>query len=321
MKRRLIKQGVGALTITVPKDWISRYGLKAGDEVEMNEVEKTLIVRAEGTSGVLRKKTIDIDHLSQTLLWRYIMAAYRAGYDEITIKFSNSEKKYDIKLSSLAALEKKMKMNTLEVIQDAVNRFIGLEIIDHGENYCVINSLGEISEKEFSITLRRIFLLLLSMAEESLAGLEGKTKNRGHIIASTDVNVDKFADFCLRALHKRGYEKLDKTSVMYSIILLLEFIGDEYKKIAAHVNNSKIKYDSALITIHERINNLLNLFYGLFYSFDEKKANELYEKDEQLTEKMNAARFNKEGSELVHHLKKIKRYITDLMQLRIDLEM
>lgn len=319
MKRKLIKQGIGALTITLPKEWISKYGLRAGNEINLEEYEKTLLLKTEGGSSVLRKTIIDIDNLSQTLIWRYLMSAYRLGYDEITIKFSNIEKNYDIKLSSLGVLEKKMRMNTIEVIQDIANRFIGLEIIDQGKNYCVIKYLGEISEKEFDITLRRIFLLLLSMAEESLSGLNKKTKNVKYV-CNIDVNIDKFTDFCLRVLNKNGYKKLNKTNSIYSIILLLEFIGDEYKKIVLHVCNSKTKFDHKLINIYADINKLLNLFYELFYKFNEKMAAEIYDLDEELTNKINYLKLNGEVKEILHHLKKIKRYITNLMQLRIDIE-
>lgn len=319
MKRKLIKQGIGALTITLPKEWISKYNLKAGDEIEMEEIEKNLLLRTEGKRGILRKITIDIDNLNQVLIWRYLTSAYRLGYDEITLKFSNIEKNYDIKLSSLIVLEKKAKMSTLEVIQDIVNRFVGLEIIDHEKNYCVIKDLGETSEKDFEITLRRIFLLLLSMTEESLLGLK-KAKNTKNIVRSIDINVDKFTDFCLRVLNKMGYKKSNKTNSIYSIIILLEFIGDEYKKISIHTYDSKLKIDSKLINIHEDINKFLNLFYELFYKFNEKRIAEIYDLDEQLTNEINSLKLNNEEKEILHHLKKIKRYITDLVQLRIDFE-
>lgn len=320
MKRKLIKQGIGALTITLPKDWISKHGLKAGDEIEMEEIEKNLLLRTEGKRGILRKTIIDIDNFSQALIWRYLMSAYRLGYDEITIKFSNIEKIYDIKFSSLDVLESRIKMSTMEVIQDIISRFIGMEIIEHGKNYCVIKDLGETSEKEFDNSLRRIFFLLLSMAEESLSNLKQKTQNIKNSIVNIDTIIDKFTDFCLRVLNKMGYKKLNKTNSIYSIILLLEFIGDEYKKIVVHTNSSKIKFDSKLINTYEDVNKLLNLFYELFYKFNEKGIAEIYDLDEQLANKINSLKLNNEEKEILHHLKKIKRYITDLVQLRIDFE-
>ena len=98
---------------------------------------------------------------------------------------------------------------------------------------------------------------------------------------------------------------------------MLEFLGDEYKKIALNISKIK-KFDSNIINFYEDVNKLLNLFYEMFYKFDEKRAAEIYELDEKIT-KINL-KLNDDEKELLHHLKKIKRYITDLVQLRIDME-
>ena len=133
MRRKLIKQGIGALTITLPKEWISQYNLEAGDEIEIDENNKNLLLIAEGKSGTLTKTEINIDGMDQFLIWRYLISLYRLGYDEITLTFSDINKKYDIKLSSLGSLERKIQMRIIEVIKDIVNRFIGFEIIDQGK--------------------------------------------------------------------------------------------------------------------------------------------------------------------------------------------
>jgi len=324
MRRKLIKQGIGALTITLPKNWTSKYGLEGGDEIEMEEHEKTLLLKTEGKSSVLAKKVIKIDNLTQSLIWRYIISAYRLGYDDIIIKFSDIEKVYDIRLSSLGVLEKKGKMGTIEVIQDVVSRCIGLEVIDQGDDFCIIKDLGETSEKEFDNTVRRIFLLLLSMAEDSLKGFKNIRKNLRQSVQSSDANIDRFEDFCLRVLNKRGYKEFNKTSIIYSIILLLEFIGDEYKRIAIHHSEMKdTRISQRLTDIYENVNKLLNLYYELFHKFNEGKAIEIYEFNDRLDKDIEASnlRLNDEEKEILHHLKKIRRYVTDLLQLKIDLEL
>lgn len=323
MRRRLIKQGIGALTVTLPKNWVSKHNLNAGDEIEMEEYERTLLLKTEGKSNALTKTIINIDNLIQPLIWRYIISAYRLGYDEIIVKFSNIDKIYDVRLSSLGILEKKGKMGVIEIIQDVVSRCIGAEVIDQEDNFCVIKDLGETSEKEFDNTLRRIFLLLLSMAEDSLEGFKNMKKNLKQIVQSNDTNIDRFVDFCLRVLNKRGYKEYNKTSVIYSIILLLEFTGDEYKRIAIHHSEIKnAEVSQRLISIYENVNKLLNLYYEFFYKFDEKKAIEAYEFDERLHKEIenSKSRLNEKEKEILHHLKKIRRYVIDLLQLRIDLE-
>ena len=52
--------------------------------------------------------------------------------------------------------------------EEFVNRFIGMEVIDHGDGYCIIREMGEISGKEFESSLRRIFLLLLDLFDKTI---------------------------------------------------------------------------------------------------------------------------------------------------------
>ena len=323
MKRKLIKQGTGALTITLPKSWISKYELKSGDEVEVDEQEKILLLKADGKSDTLKKIEINIDNLDQALIWRFFTAAYRTSYDEITLRFSDIEKVYDVELSSFKILERKIKMKTMEVIQDVASRSIGMEIVNQGKNFCVIKDLGETSEKKFDDALRRIFLLLLSMTEEDLGGLKENVKSLKSSINIIDNSIDKFTDFCLRILNKRGYKDFRKISIIYTIISLLEFVGDEYKKIASHILESKTnKINSELICIHNKVNKLLNLFYELFYKFEEKKIFEICKLNNQLVVDINKVlpKLNNDEIEIIHHIKKIRRDIVDLLQLRIDLE-
>ena len=47
MKRKLIKQGSGGYTFYVPKQWVLHRGLKAGDEIDVVEKDKTLVVRTK----------------------------------------------------------------------------------------------------------------------------------------------------------------------------------------------------------------------------------------------------------------------------------
>ena len=42
MKRKLIKQGAGGLTLCIPKKWTEKANLKAGDEINLTEDENSL---------------------------------------------------------------------------------------------------------------------------------------------------------------------------------------------------------------------------------------------------------------------------------------
>ena len=87
MKRKIIKQGISTLTISLPSKWVKQFNLEGGDEVEVIESDQNLII---STSQRIKAKsiTLDITGLPDKIVWRYFTALYMSGYDEILIRFS-----------------------------------------------------------------------------------------------------------------------------------------------------------------------------------------------------------------------------------------
>ena len=326
MKRRIIKQGHNTLTITLPSKWAQKFDVKAGDEVDLIEQGKDLKITTEKTNNESERAVIDITGVKIPIVWRLISSAYRAGYDEIKIIFENkgfrnlySAFTYDT-IQTLKE-EKEEQLSSLEAIQALVNRFVGFEIVEQKSNYCIIKDLGQTTSKEFDNALRRIFLLLKTMSDSIIdTAKEGKSEElRGiHII---DTNLDRFEDFCLRVLNKEGYSDFRKTPTIYALIFMLEMIGDEYKRLGLHLLKVK-KISKTLLTFFEHTHKMIELYYELYYNYSKEKANYIYELDKEdakLFEKISST-LNREESELMHHIKKIDRFIISLIELKIDLE-
>ncbi|PIN77380.1 hypothetical protein COV16_06875, partial [Candidatus Woesearchaeota archaeon CG10_big_fil_rev_8_21_14_0_10_34_8] len=55
MQRKLIKQGDGALTVTLPKKWTKEKNLEAHDIVDIDETEDGIVISAVGKK---KEKTI-----------------------------------------------------------------------------------------------------------------------------------------------------------------------------------------------------------------------------------------------------------------------
>lgn len=329
IKRKIIKQGHNTLTITLPREWSSKYQLKAGDEVDINEQGNILTLSShQGIS--LPEITVDVRGLTPVTIWRYVSSAYRAGYNQFRILFDNIKEKERYSAFSYNTLNflypmggsNEMVLGPIEVIQAMINRCIGVEIIDQKENWCIVRELGETTYKEFDNALRRIFLLLLSLSEETLKSVKnGGEKEILKSIHIIDTNIDRFIDFCLRVLNKKGYKEFRKTTTIYSTLLLLEMIGDEYKKIAIHLMNAR-KITKNMVGLFEIQYHQLRRFYNLFYSFDKDKCIEVYVEDAK-GKKFDTEIYdnlNSEEKEILHHLKKIGIYLTSLTELRIDLE-
>lgn len=317
MKRKVIKQGNNTLTITLPRKWVSKFEVGAGDEINLEESDKSLIISSDKMKG-LSETNISFEGLNQPLLWRIIYGVYRVGYDSIHITF-DPEKKYKNVYTNLANSKEKITMNSIEVIQDALSCLSGMVIIEQGKDYCLIKDLGGTTDREFDNALRRIFFIIEEMGSDCLCLFKEKKDSIVKGIDINDISADKFSDYCLRVLNKKWYKNFKKTSIIYSIILLLEFIADEYKRVSYHLlklrNNSK-----ELFLIFEEVNKFFQNFHKFFYNFDKENMLKLYDENEKLMKQFRNFNFKKGEEEIIHHLKKIRRFIIDLKQLKIDLE-
>ncbi len=330
IKRKIIQQGHNTLTITLPKQWCEKHQINPQEELEVNEQGEILNI-IPPRNIKLPEITLDVKGLTPILIWRNIVAAYRNGYDEFKVFFDNPPDKKRYSAFSYDTMNflypqggsKEPVLSPIEVIQMAVNRCPGIEIIDQKENWCVIKEMGETTYKEFDNALRRIFLLLISLSDEILKEIStGGNHDALKGVHLVDTNIDRFTDFCLRVLNKKGYSNFRKTSTMYSIIFLLELVGDELKKISIHLIDTKKvtpKTEELFKTAHEKIRE----FYTLFYNFSNELCLKAYgvnqNKGHYYTPELFSS-INNDEKEILHHLKKINVYIFSLTELRIDLE-
>jgi len=331
MKRKVIKQGHNTLTITVPSKWAKERGVRPGDEINISENEKTLILSTDGNGAIPSSTTIDITGLNAPLIWRYLSSAYRAGYDEIAVTGIGGGKKALYSAFSYNTLDylstgsrariSSIDMSPMEAVSACVNRLVGVEIIDQKSNYCLIKDMSDVTDKEFKNALRRIFILLQTEAESITEGFDGKTEGLKsiHIV---DTNLDRFEDFCFRVLNKKGYNTMRKTSTMHSLIFTLELIGDELKKIAIHMLGDNAKYTSLIKDLFKIHSEQMSRFYRMFYKYNKELALDIYRVHNKGTEKIKTCykKLNDDEKELLHHFKKIGTYVMSLIELKIDLE-
>ena len=149
MKRRIIKQGHNTLTMTLPSEWVRKLNINAGDELDVYENSGSLIVGGK-QNGDHKSTTINITNLSVPMLWRFFQSAYREGYGQIKLTYELNKKNYEgaydyyatqFEYTSLG--EKQLKKPAFDMISELVNRFIGMEVIDHGEGYCIVKEIGD----------------------------------------------------------------------------------------------------------------------------------------------------------------------------------
>ncbi len=330
MKRKVIKQGHNTLTITLPTDWAQKLNLNAGDEIEVNEQNSLLIIGGKHNEKP-KSTTIDIRGLTVPMIWRYFQSVYREGYDEIKVIYEPEETSagaYDFYVSNFEFKrmgEEPRKKPSIDFVQEMVNRFIGIEIIDHKQDYCTIREMGECSSKEFDNSLRRIFLLIQEMFKKVISLIKNNKINDINIckeIHSMDTNIDRFIDFCCRINNKINDSNFQKNKpIMFSTLFILELLSDEFKYIGTHLAKSKKKVDE-ILPFTERVEEHFDMYYHIFYKFSRDGIIKFGENDYQIYNdhfKWKDAT-NKDANSIRRHFMQISKFIFCLAELRIEME-
>jgi len=266
------------------------------------------------------------------MLWRFFQSAYREGYDEIKLTFDPKKTEYDgvynyysthFEYSKMGMVPQKQ--SVLDMVHDLVNRFIGVEIIDHGEDYVTIREMGEFSSKEFDSSLRRIFLLIQDLFDKVIALIKDNKINDQSIcktIHTMDINIDRFIDYCCRINNRINDSSFQKNKpVMFSTLFLLELLGDEFKYIGTHLANSKKKIDEVL-PFAKKVKEHFDNYYDLFYKYDKNKAIKFGEDDFKIYNDHFDWKdsTNKGAKSIKRHFMQISKFIFCLVELKIEME-
>jgi AbrB family looped-hinge helix DNA binding protein len=148
MKRKVVKQGNNTLTITLPKKWTEEFGVKPGDELDIEEKEKNIIISTD--YHLSRKKiSFSIDSMERLAIAKFLMASYEQGYEEITLTFSK-----DTVNSWCHGNE-----TIYDVINNFVARLIGFEVISQTKKSVTIGNITEKVSNEENVVSRVFYLL------------------------------------------------------------------------------------------------------------------------------------------------------------------
>ncbi|MBS3174943.1 hypothetical protein J4440_03630 [Candidatus Woesearchaeota archaeon] len=249
MKRKIVKLGPATLVISLPNKWVRKFNIVAGNELEVVEEEKGLIIKTESNFKT-EKEFLDFTKINK-LLKRILASKYTKGTDEIEIKIDSLEKS--------------------RIIQKRVDEMIGMEVIEQSKDRLLIKDIQGTNIENFDNILRRVLYLINSLSEESLKSISKKETDLEYL-QDIEKNINKFTDYCFRILNKKGYANYKNTSAMYCIIYLLEDLADEYKNLISYINENKIKLNNELILIYSKIDDYYKNLQKLFLKFDLEDA-------------------------------------------------
>ncbi len=279
MRRKVIQLAGKTFVISLPKKWAESFNIKKGDELELEEKGPELLIKTKKSiSG--RTRGFKLEKTPRKIVELFIKAAYKAGYDEIKLSFEEE---------TLNDLKNNRRVNIFEVVNEEVNKLIGFEVVSQTKKHIIIREVTSPSEKEFESILRRIFLLILELGEESLHSIQNLKLTRINLKKEL---VDKFIHYCTRLLSKKGYSDYERTVLLHNILSELYKIGDTYNfatlEFLKNAQRSKIKKVSEkALSILSQINKLVRLTYEIFYSYNTKTITESYVLRRQIFDEMN----------------------------------
>lgn len=258
MKRKVIQLAGSTLVVSLPSAWAEKYKVRKGDDIEIIESNNVLKISKDSTASTDKKINLDLKDATRTTTRAILSALYKQGYDEITVSYNNKEV-YD------AILEKRKEV------------LLGFTIHEVSKNNLILGSFTHDSPGEFDKSLRRAFLVTMSMGDNLLNAIKNKNlKDLKDIKSNENVN-NQLTSFCERILNK-GFVTPDKTSFYYVVCWNLEKICDPYRDIITLIENEKqtnIKFSEDTIKLFEIVNNFLKRYYDAFYNYSLSKVVDL----------------------------------------------
>jgi phosphate uptake regulator len=252
MKRKINRVGTNTLTVSLPSKWAKTYGVKPGDEVDVVEEGKILIVGSE-KKRFLGKKKIEIS-TTKEFVKRLLYVPYVLGYDEIEVTFKEQK--------------------VMEKIEKTVEIMSGFEIIDQRPGFCLVQNIAKEEDTKFKEVFRRLIFLVQTMGNELEKGLK-EDQEKLNSLPSMRRMANKLTLFCGRILHLKGHKDQDRTIRYYLIVNLLEKIAIHLRDLGEHFKDRKSKYTQNEIKWIKYVNEQIKTFVKLF--FDDKKMDQLAE--------------------------------------------
>lgn len=264
--------------VSLPSQWAKEYGLKKGEEVDVEIEEGALIIRSSGIKQ-REAKVLDITGFPKRFVVKSIIGLYKHGYEEIKVIFKNRDVQ-NLKTNSVERTE--------DVLQEIVQGLIGYEIIEHNSTFIRIKSIALPSPNEFENVMRRIFLLIQMYMEESIQAYTKKDKDLLINLTKRKENITRFITYATRVLVLgKGVVKGEPLTLhsqlarMYDIVDILWFGNVE------QLERKQFGISKQTITAYQGTFESFKACYSIFYSYSQEKAEVIYKERRKVLDAVN----------------------------------
>ncbi len=276
------------MTFYVPKKWLDKKGLKPGDEINVTEDNNKLIIEPEKTKKQKKTINIEIKESRESSIRTLIVIAYRAGFDQISIKYTGKEKD----------------------INQIVNNFlIGFDVTKTNKDEYIIESISEPSYDNFENIIQRQFYLL-----ELIIQKIGDTEIEQYVH-----KVQKYDNFLKRCLSKEIFNTNTKP-FLWQFLSNLTQISRACFHFHKDITNKKNKKIKNLI---KRLEEMINILKISYLKRDTSQLHKLHNMEQEIVRNERKKLNNNKDALYLHHIYIIARVIylansplTGVLQLR-----
>lgn len=288
--------------VSLPSKWCKANQVKKGDEVEVAVQDNALSISTKEQPIKLSRATIDISKLSINITKRLLFVYHKAGYDEIEIFFTDAKQLRPV-------------LNKIQTM------LVGYEVIEQSSRRCLIKYLTGDGSPDKENVIRRLFLVLLSFAEECQKAItERRIKDIEELFILEDT-INRLSNLIERLINKES-NKTNKSIFLYLIIWVLESMGDDYRDLCKQfIIRKKIgKWNPALEELFRKVNSLLRSYYECYYQFSLEQIDSIAAKQHALSKELEEYQPKTDEERiLLIHLIKINGRVENLLGSTIGL--
>ena len=261
--RKIIQFGRNSFVISLPKRWVTKNSLSKGNILYLKERNSSLVIskgEQENKRGA-REIVITVDNKSIEEVKTEIVSAYLTNYNIIILKGENIGKQPVI-------------------YKEVFSLLPGIEIFEMTSQKLVANDILDELSVDVDNLIRRIDIIVKSMIQDVKLCLD---EDKYCVIYDRDKDINRLVFLAYRVLRdalsdssKSDTMKLSNLRILelWHIVMRLEKIGDQSKRIARHLRNMphKEKLRKSMKELIERAEKRYYTVMKAFYSNDARKA-------------------------------------------------
>ncbi len=309
--RKIFMSGGSSYIVTLPKNWVEKNGLKAGDSILMNIGRESITLLAEKKEKRLKEAKIRVDGTAESLL-RRIISYYLAGYESIFVEINGEQRK---------------------ACMMATEMLVGAEILEDYGNKIRIEIFLDESRFKTKDLLEKMANICTSMLDDFSRVVADFNADLCSSILSRENEVDKLYLLILRQLKTavRYPDVASNLELTNREILGLRIVIKTLERVADHITlmtESIRELGKSVPQIHNNASDTLALFKAAINSYQKGAADiadEIFVMSEGIKEKIREVRIDGEVYEalklktILDGLIRIAGYSEDIAEITINL--